>query len=115
MTISFGDNVRIRESQVTDKLGLSGKIGNVSGETKPSVTNIEVIGNLESDFAFNVFFEDENEQYWFAPHLLEFVDHAVDTTIEIGNMKLIRQTNGTWKETDINPKRKWWQFWRINT
>ena len=50
--------------------------GQVYGETTPSVTGIEVVGNLRDDFAINVFFESRDTSYWFAPELLEFLDHA---------------------------------------
>lgn len=112
MTISFGDNVKIRKSQITDKLGLTGKIGQVSGETTVSVTDVDVIGQIEEDFAFSVFFEDEDTQYWFAPHLLEFVDHAEGTILQVGNVKAVRQADGTWEETVIPRRKKWWQFWK---
>ncbi|MEO2047331.1 MAG: hypothetical protein ABGX16_12255 [Pirellulales bacterium] len=77
--ISFGDNVRILCTPETEGLGLAGLKGEVRGETTPSVMGIEVIGEDKDDFAFNVFIEDRDEAYWFAPDLLEFIDHAVGT------------------------------------
>ena len=112
MTISFGDNVKIRSSQETDKLGLSGKIGQVSGETTPSVTGVDVIGHTEEDFAFNVNIEELDAQHWFAPYLLEFIDHAEGTTLQVGNIKAVRQSDGSWLETNITQKKKWWHFWK---
>ena len=67
MTISFGDNVRIVNTPETIETGLAGLIGNVAGETTPSVTNVEVIGELKEDYAFNVFFDERQEGFWFAP------------------------------------------------
>src|SRR5882672_11512948 len=55
---SFGDNVRIRSSVETISNGVAGLVGQVYGQTTPSVTGVEVIGKLESDYAINVFFED---------------------------------------------------------
>jgi hypothetical protein len=110
--VSFGDNVKILSSEETDKLNLSGKIGQVYGETTPSVTGVEVIGGVEEDFALNVNIEDLNEQYWFAHHLLEFIDHAEGTTLQVGNIKAVRRNDGSWEETKIPPDKKWWQFWK---
>jgi hypothetical protein len=66
-TISFGDNVRVRAAPLTQELGLAGMAGQVYGETTPSVTNVEVIGEIQEDYAINVFFDDRNEGFWFAP------------------------------------------------
>ncbi len=110
--ISFGDNVKILSSEETNKLGLSGKTGQVYGETRPSVTDVEVIGEVEEDFALNVNIDDLNEQYWFAPHLLEFIDHAEGITLQVGNIEAVRRSDGSWEETKISPDKKWWQFWK---
>ena len=64
---SFGDNVRIRSSVETESNGFAGLVGQVYGQTTPSVSGVEVIGELESDYAINVFFEDRHESFWFAP------------------------------------------------
>ena len=57
MAISFGDHVRVLASKETESLGLSGKSGQVYGETTPSSTGVKVIGNTEGDYAINVSFE----------------------------------------------------------
>jgi len=41
-------------------------------------------------------FENPQIQLWFAPELLEFVDHAPGQEIEIGKTKLIRRADGGW-------------------
>lgn len=124
MNISFGDNVRILSSPETDKIGLSGKTGNVYGETTPSITDVEVIGALKNDYALNVCVDDDGSTYWFSPDLLEFIDHAPGTTHEVAGIKSIRNEDGTWTtykaETGdrVEPQaneaaeKKWWQFWR---
>ena len=101
--ISFGDNVRIIETEATIRAGVSGSIGNVYGETTPSVTNVEVIGELKEDFAFNVFFEDKQESYWFASDLLEFVDHSPGSEITLDGVdkKWVRDANGEWVEESL--------------
>src|ERR1700730_4188923 len=93
---SFGDSVRIRSSVETESNGVAGLVGQVYGQTTPSVSSVEVIGELESDYAINVFFEDRHESFWFAPALVEFVDHAPGTEITLDGVakKWIRTENG---------------------
>jgi len=107
MTISFGDNVRIVKTPETIETGLAGLIGNVSGETTPSITNVEVIGELKEDYAFNVFFDERQEGFWFAPDLLEFIDHAPGTeiTLEGVDKKWIRTNDGEWKEETVRERK----------
>lgn len=112
MGISFGDNVRVLSSPKTDREGLSGKIGQVFGETTPSVTSVEVIGDASDDYAINVSFEDSELDYWFSPELLELIDHAEGTEIVIGNHRAVRRADGSWEESEFSPAKKWWQFWR---
>jgi hypothetical protein len=105
--ISFGDNVRVKRSELTDKIGVSGKVGCVYGITTPSVTGIEFIGETTDNRAFNVHFEDTNKQIWFAPNLLDFVDHAPGTKITMGRLTSTRNADGSWHEV----RRPWWKFW----
>ncbi|WP_028487593.1 hypothetical protein [Thiothrix lacustris] len=112
MIISFGDNVRVLSSSETDRLGLSGKVGQVYGETTPSVTNVEVIGELREDYAINVSLDDAGSDFWFASQLLEFVDHADGTEIVIGNHRAVRKADGSWEESEVSQNKKWWQFWK---
>ena len=90
------DNVRIRVTPATEAAGVAGRIGNVAGFTTPSMTGVEVIGEVKEDLAFSVMFENPQIQLWFAPELLEFVDHAPGQEIEIGKTKLIRRADGGW-------------------
>ena len=48
MIVTFGGNVRILSSPETDERELSGKTGHVYGETTPSVTTVEVIGEVKT-------------------------------------------------------------------
>jgi len=112
MNITFGDNVKILSSPETDAVGVSGKVGQVYGETTPSVTSVEVIGESSEDYAINVSIEEMGNEYWFAPHLLELVDHAEGTEIIIGNHKAVRRADGSWEESEVNSIKKWWQFWK---
>lgn len=112
MSIAFGDTVRILSSPETEALGVAGKTGQVYGETAPSVTTVDVIGQVTDDFAINVSVEGIEEQYWFAPALLEFVNHSAGTEITIGNHRAVRREDGSWDESKVDPEKAWWQFWR---
>jgi len=113
--ISFGDNVRVRVTPATERAGVAGLVGQVYGETTPSLTNVEVIGELESDFALNVHFEQLPESLWLAPALLELVDHAPGTEIRLDgvNKRWTRTAEGEWVEEDLSAasKKPWWKLW----
>jgi hypothetical protein len=98
--ISFGDRVRVRETPATRAAGLAGLVGNVHGETTPSVTGVEVVGTLQQDHALNVHFEERDGTFWFNSEDLEFVDHAPGTTITLKGVerKWVRTESGTWEE-----------------
>ena len=81
---AFGDSVRIRTVPATQAASVAGRVGNVAGFTKPSHTNVEVIGEVKNDLAFSVIFENPHAQLWFAPELLEFVNHASGVDIQVG-------------------------------
>jgi hypothetical protein len=116
-SVSFGDNVRIRSTPLTQQLRLADLVGNVHGETTPSVMGIAVIGNSAEDHAIHVFFDDRKEGFWFAPELLEFVDHAPGTEVTIDGVpkKWIRSATGEWVEigtaSQKPARRPWWKFW----
>jgi hypothetical protein len=98
VSLSFGDNVRIRSTPLTEKLGLAGQTGSIYGETTPSVTGVEVIGEATADYAVNVMIEARGEQLWFAPDLVEFIDHGAGTEVRIGDVHLVRDASGEWSE-----------------
>jgi hypothetical protein len=108
--ISFGDNVRVLRTSETDRLGIAGRLGNVYGETTPSNTEVEVVGELTRDYALNVYFDDVDQSFWLAPELLEFVDHAPGTEawLEGSPTKSVRQPDGTWLEVPVNPSSPGW-------
>ena len=96
--ISFGDNVRIRMRPVTEKLGVAGKTGSVTGETTPSATGIPVIGETAQNIAFSV--EVDDGTIWIAPDLLELVDHAPGKVVIIDAIpkRWVRAESGKWVE-----------------
>jgi hypothetical protein len=112
---SFGDNVRIRSSAETESKGVAGLSGQVYGQTTPSVSGVEVIGETTSDYAINVFFEGRHESLWFAPSLVEFIDHAPGTEMTLDGVakKWVRTASGEWREESTEPKpaKPWWRFW----
>jgi hypothetical protein len=116
-SISFGDNVRVRLTSLTQQLGLAGLIGNVLGETTPSVTGVEVIGEYPKGQAIRVYFEDRKKGFWFASELLEFIDHAAGAEIRLDGIpkRWSRSATGEWKEIDTARQKwtrmSWWRFW----
>ena|ERR1700758_4501659 len=96
--ISFGDKVRIRREKATESKGVAGQTGIVHGQTTPSVTRVEVIGDASEDYAIAVMVEGHSEALWFAENLLEVVDHQPGTTMSIAGRTLIRDERGEWKE-----------------
>jgi hypothetical protein len=102
--ISFGDNVRILRTAETERLGIAERVGNVYGETTPSDSKVAVIGRLDSDYALNVYFDTLDASYWFAPHMLEFVNHAPGTEVHVHGsaFKSVRQRDGTWKDVPLD-------------
>jgi hypothetical protein len=96
--ISFGDNVRIRMRPETEKLGVAGKTGAVTGETTPSAAGIQVIGGQGQNLAFSV--EVDDRTIWIAPDLLELVDHAPGKVVVIDAIpkRWIRAESGKWVE-----------------
>jgi hypothetical protein len=96
--IEFGDNVRIAVTPATEEAGVAGRVGQVYGETTPSVTAVQVIGDAHGDYAINVFFKDRNESLWFSSELLEFVDHGPGTIVKSGDKTFVRTEQGEWRE-----------------
>jgi hypothetical protein len=74
--LSFGDNVSVRDTDLTRARGLAGLRGQVYGVTTPSATGVVVIGESTADIAFNVHFKALDQEFWFAPELLQFIDHG---------------------------------------
>ncbi len=109
--ITFGDNVRVRALPETEARGVAGLCGQVYGETMPSVTGVSVIGQVTRDYALNVHFEGRTETLWFAPELLEFIDHAPGTEVRLDGVpkKWVRSASGEWVET--KERKPWWRFW----
>jgi hypothetical protein len=87
-------------------------VGQIYGETTPSVTGVAVIGQVTHDYAVNVHFDKRKETLWFAPELLEFIDHGTGTEIRLDGVpkKWVRNNTGGWVET--RDTKSWWRFWR---
>lgn len=112
---TFGDQVEVKSTTETLALGLAGKKGEIFGETTPSITEVEVIGDVIEDYAINVFFEELNEGFWFSSDLLEPVDSDPDREIEItvGRSTFTKNKDGSWEDrtkADLK-KKQWWKFW----
>jgi hypothetical protein len=115
--ISLGDHVRIHQTPETEALGVARRVGKVHGYTTPSVTGVVVIGDDDGDYAIAVFLEGSAEARWFAPRLLEFVDHAAGTEIRVGDRVAVRDSNGNWVERSADhsleseAQKPRWKFW----
>ena len=110
--ISFGDNVRVRDTEATQKAGVAGLTGQVYGETTPSATGVDVIGDNARDYAINVHIEERGEALWFAPDQLEFVDHGAGTVLTLKGVdkKWTRTESGEWEESPQGTKvRSFWE------
>ncbi|HEX3068605.1 MAG TPA: hypothetical protein VHX14_08510 [Thermoanaerobaculia bacterium] len=111
---SFGDHVKIRITEATEAAGIAGLEGSVSGFTTPSVTNVEVIGKTQDDYALSVMIEARNDDtFWLAEELVEFLDHAPNTEIWVtgASFKEVRNADGSWRQVPLPRRRRWWQFW----
>jgi hypothetical protein len=106
--ISFGDRVRVRETPATGATGLAGLVGDVYGETTPSVTGVKIIGDLTENYAVNVHFEGREGEFWFNPDDLEFVDHAPGTAVTLKGVDKtwVRTESGEWEEVPGGTKHR---------
>lgn len=112
---TFGNRVKIKRTPETEEKGLADKIGEVYGQTTPSMMDFEIIGTLKEDVAINVHFEELGESFWFAEDLLDFINNGQGTEITLDGVdkKWTKGTNGEWIEENTNiSKNKWWKFWK---
>jgi hypothetical protein len=95
-------------TQQTTEHGVAGKTGTAYGETTPSVTSVQVIGEIKNDYAINVHFDDLKTSFWFAPELLEFVDDGAgaEITLDGVNKKRTRNASGGWDEENLSQTKK---------
>lgn len=80
---SFGNQVKIISTPETEERGYANRIGEIFGQTTPSMMDFEVIGKLNEDVAFNVFFEETKESVWISEQLLEKIDNGERATITL--------------------------------
>jgi hypothetical protein len=95
----FGDRVRVKQTPETSAAEVANMEGDVHGFTTPSVTGVSVIGGAPDDHAINVYFQALSSDRWFRPDLLEFLHHNAGTEVVVGNVKAVRQSDGSWVET----------------
>jgi len=110
---SFGNKIKIKSTAETEELGYANRLGEIYGQTTPSMMDFKVIGELKDDVAFNVFFEESNESIWFAEQLIEEIDNGQGATITLDGIdkKWTKNSNGEWLEENTST-RKWWQIWK---
>lgn len=116
MFTTFGNKVRIKKSTETERLDLAGKIGEIHGETTPSIIDVEVIGKTKRDYALNVYFNDLEDSLWFDSDLIEPLDEGQGTEIAFDGIdkKWTKTKKGQWTEEGKRAvtKKNWWQFWK---
>ena len=100
VSLSFGDKVKVIATSETEELGVANRIGQVFGTTIPSATGVFFAGNTTQDLAIAVQFDELPDSIWFAPELLEFVDHAPATRVTIGAKKFKRGADGVWMKDE---------------
>lgn len=98
MAISFGDTVRVVTTPLTTAHGLAGLVGQVYGETCPSITGCDVVGEIVDDYAVNVQLEGRPDSLWFSSALLEFVDHNAGAEVVVADKRWVRSASGEWVE-----------------
>lgn len=98
----FGDRVRIRITPVTEAAGIAGLEGDIHGESVPSASGVEVLGDAADDFVLNVYLEARGEGYWLAPEHVELIDHNPGQEIRLDGIprRWVRRADGTWDEID---------------
>lgn len=96
MFSNFGSTVRIKETEETADLALAGKEGEIYGETVPSSSGVEVIGQPKRDFAINVHFHDLGESFWFDEDLVEIVDQNIGADMTLGDVRYVKASAGEW-------------------
>lgn len=98
--VAFGDAVRAVTAPETEALGVAGLPGSVTGVSMPAISGVPVVGVVTDDHAYNVRFEETGKEYWLSRALIEFVDHAPGTVIELTGVikKWVRSADGRWVE-----------------
>ena len=99
--VDFGDRVRILMTDATRTSGHAGLVGQCYGITTPSLTGVQVVGLAGEDRALNVYFDDGGDA-WFAPEVVELVDHGAGTEVTIGDTRLVRDEHGDWQRPARN-------------
>ena len=96
--LAFADRVRIRETSDTSESKVAGRVGEIHGFTMPSASGVSVIGSSSHDVALGVYFDELKQALWFAPELLEFVDHGAGTTIWVqgSEVEWVKTERGDW-------------------
>jgi hypothetical protein len=99
-----------------DAAGIGGQVGVVHGLTKPSLSQVEVLGRLQSDQAVNVFFESIQKGFWVPVELVEFVEQASETVFMLKGVptQWTQDASGVVVETRRRLPRGEWLAWFRN-
>lgn len=94
--IDFGDQVRVRAASETTAAGIAGLEGSVLGFTRPSVTNVDVIGGAPHDRALVVDLGAPHGQRWLRPDLLVLLHHNPGQEGTSNGTRVTRRQDGGW-------------------
>jgi hypothetical protein len=72
----------------------------VYGETTPSSTGVEIVGETRDDYAVCVHFAEPDRDLWLPEESLELVDHGEGTTMEVRGVTYVRRADGEWRKRE---------------
>jgi len=113
MILEFGDKVKFIDNDATRNAGVAEKEGTCMGFTTPSITQIQHLGETEIDFAISIEIEETKELIWTTQDLVKFISHGEGQIFEIGNKRVTRRADGSWKEEIIDPTKEKFSWLKI--
>ena len=105
------DHVRIAETEHTLAAGIAGLDGVVHGFTTPSMTRVDTVGPTPDDFAFNVYVESIDCDFWLDPFAVEFVSRPAEITMVVGTETITYANDGEMEYYPDPASKPWWKFW----
>ena len=86
----FAGRAKVLATPLTTSLGFADRIGVIYGQTTPSQSGVDVVGEITDDYAVNVYFEELDLAVWFGERVLELVEAApeIKTTLIDGFIRV---------------------------
>ena len=104
------DNVRVVENEHTVAAGIANQEGVIHGWTTPSVTFLPSVGPLSDDFAWNVYIDSLDKDFWLDPSFIEFVSRPESITFTVGSETITYKSDMA-LDYVREERRPWWKFW----